>query len=351
MNKPAVPTFKVSVIVLNYNGMEWLNRCFDSLEEQTLFNQIEVIMTDNHSSDGSVEFAEAWSRRTGRGQVVNNGANLGYCQANNNGAAVATGEYLLFLNNDTWLEPDCLERLYFEAKNTGADVAGPLILNYEDDSFQGIGSPGLDLFGIPTYLTPIENGSRIFAASGCSLFIRAETFRQIGGFDGELFIYADETDVCWKVWIAGGKAVAAISARVHHRGAAVVNPKGQTKHVELRTTDFKRHLANRNGTLILLKNSQHILLILLVPHLFLLATEAVVSLLVVRRWSHIRRCYIGAILDCWRLRAHVLSWRRRIRAFRRRSDFFMLRFLRLKPARWLDFKAVIRLGLPKVDAK
>ena len=216
---------KVSVVVLNYNGLQWLQRCFESLQAKTIFPNIEVIMTDNNSTDGSDGFAKAWFERTAKGPLVQNGANLGYCQANNNGAAVATGKYLLFLNNDTWLEPDCLEKLYNEAEETGADSAAPLVLNYDNDSFQGIGSPGIDLFGMPTYLPPLAGRSEIFAAAGCSLFVRADTFRRVGGFDGTLFIYAEETDLAWRVWTSGGKVVTALSARVHHRGAAVVNPR------------------------------------------------------------------------------------------------------------------------------
>ena len=113
----AVPP-KISVVILNYNGREWLARCFESLEQQTIFSEIEVIVTDNASSDGSDRFAGEWFKRLGRGRLVQNGANLWYCGANNNGAAVATGEFLLFLNNDTWLEPDCLEKLYEEVSRS-----------------------------------------------------------------------------------------------------------------------------------------------------------------------------------------------------------------------------------------
>src|SRR4030095_9449782 len=103
---------------------------------------------------------------------------------------------------------------------------------------------------------------------------------------------------------------------------------------ESRTTDTKRFLANRNGILLLAKNCQNVLLLLLISHLLLLATEALVSFLLVRRFSYVRKAYLDAVVDCWRLRHHIWGWRKRIRGFRRHSDFWMLRFLILRPTLW-----------------
>jgi GT2 family glycosyltransferase len=342
---------KISVIILNYNGRVWLPRCFESLERQTIFQDLEVILTDNHSSDGSDALAAAWLAKLGKGCVVQNGVNLFYCGANNNGAAVARGEFLLFLNNDTWLEPDCLEKLYAETVSAGADCAAPAVFDYDDDTFQSGGDVGLDLFGLPTLRSPARRTQETFAAPGCSLLVKTELFRKIGGFPPELLIYADETDLSWRVWIAGGKVVAVPNARLHHRGAAVVNPEGKTKTVESRTSEAKRFLANRNGILLLLKNSQHILLLLLIPHLLLLLAEAGVSLVLTRRWSYIRKSYLSAIIEAFRMRAHVCEWRRRIRGFRKYGDFWMLHFLRLRPSRWGEVERLFKFGPPKVDAK
>lgn len=351
MSQPRAAQPKISVVILNYNGQQWLARCFESLETQTIFADIEVIVSDNKSADGSDQFAAAWLERTGRGRVVQNGANLYYCGANNNGATVANGEFLLFLNNDTWLERDCLEHLYDETVHAGADAAAPTVFDYDDNTFQSGGECGLDLFGMPTAGPPVNRVIETFASPGCSLLVRTETFRKIGGFPPELLIYADETDLSWRVWISGGKIISIPSARLHHRGAAVVNPEGKTKTVESRTSDTKRFLANRNGILLLMKNCQHILFLLLIPHLLLLLAEAAASLLLVRRWSYIRTSYLSAIAAAFGMHKHVFEWRRRIRKFRRRGDFFMLRFLKFRPARWDDVKRMFRFGPPKVDAK
>ena len=343
---------KISVVVLNYNGKVWLPRCYESIKKQTIFSELELILTDNNSSDDSVKFTEDWLARTGaKGRIQQNGANLFYCGANNNGAAVATGEFLLFLNNDTWLEPDCLEKLYHDTVQAGADSAAPLVLDYDDDTFQSGGDSGLDLFGMGTGGKRATAVQETFGSPGCGLFISAAMFRKIGGFAPELMIYVDESDLAWRVWIAGGKIVCAPDACVHHRGAAVVNPAGNTKTLEMRTTDYKRFLTNRNGLFFLLKNSQHILLLLLIPHLLLLATEALVMLVILRRWSHVNKAYIAAVTETFKMRGHIFEWRRRIAGFRVRGDFFFLRFLRLKPTRWHEVKRLFKFGVPKVDAK
>jgi Predicted glycosyltransferases len=342
---------RISVVVLNYNGQQWLPRCLESLEAQTIFAEIEVIVSDNKSADGSDRFAADWLERRQKGRVVQNGANLYYCQANNNGADAAQGKYLLFLNNDTWLEPDCLEKLYQEVEKIGADAATPLVFNYDDETFQSLGGCGLDLFGLACGYKLLDQTTEIFTAYGAAYLIRADMFHKVGGFDGKLLIYCDETDLSWKVWIAGGKIVGVPAARMHHRGAAVANPAGGTKHVELRTTETKRFLTNRNGLLLLMKNSQHVLLLLLIPHLLLLLCEALVSLAMIRQWSYVRKSYFGAIAEAFRMRGHIFEWRRRIGAFRKRGDFGMMRFLTWRLNRWGELIQILKLGLPKVEQR
>jgi hypothetical protein len=102
--------------------------------------------------------------------------------------------------------------------------------------------------------------------------------------------------------------------------------------------------------LLVFKNAQHVLLLLAVTQVALLTVEAVVALVLTRQWPFVRRAYWEAVLDCWPLRRHVLAERRRIRQLRRRGDFWMLRFLKLRPNRWDEFQRVRRMGLPKVTS-
>ncbi len=348
-DSPANPL--VSVVVLNYNGARWLERCLESLHEQTIFDRTEIILADNQSSDGSdllgQRIVEAW---TG-GVFVQHGQNLGYCEGNNRAAAAARGEYLLFLNNDAWLEPQCLEILLAEVRRTGAGAAGPLILNYEDDSFQSLGAFGFDLFGLASTRAQATETREVLMPEGCAYLIERKLFQELGGFDAEFFMFADELDLSWRVWISGRKAVAVPAARLHHRGAAQVNPAGGGAMVEFRTSDTKRFYANRNNLLVLLKNARHLLLLLALLQIGLLVLEGIVALVLVRRWGFVRRAYWDALADCWRLRGHIRAERRRIARFRRRGDLWMLRFLRGRFNRWDEVQRVRQFGVPKVTPR
>ena len=340
----------VSVIVLNYNGARWLKRCLESLRAQTIFDQIEVIVADNVSSDGSERLGKQIIESWPRGTFIQHNQNLGYCEGNNRAAEAAHGRYLLFLNNDAWLEPNCLEQLLAETQRTGAGAATPLVLNYEDDSFQSLGAFGFDLFGLASTRAHAAQTRPVLMPEGCAYLIERELFQDLGRFDPEFFMFVDEYDLSWRVWISGHRAVAVPSARLHHRGAAQVNPAGGGATVEFRTSDTKRFYTNRNSLLLLLKNGQHLLLLLVPLQLGLLALEALVSLALVRRWSFVKRAYWDALVDCWRLRKHVLAERRRIRQFRRRGDLCMLRFLRWRLNRWDEVRRVRQFGVPKVTA-
>lgn len=343
--------YLVSVIVLNYNGAQWLERCLNSLRAQTIFDQIEVILADNSSHDGSDQLGkrivEAWPS----GVFVQHGQNLGYCEGNNRAADAARGQFLLFLNNDTWLEPRCLEQLLAEVQRTGASAAAPLILNYEDDSFQSLGAFGFDLFGLSSTRTFEAQTREVLMPEGCAYLIQRELFHQVGRFDTQFFMFADELDLSWRVWISGHRAVAVPSAKLHHRRAAQVNPVGGSTTLEFRTSDTTRFYANRNGLLVLLKNARNFLLLLAPLQLGLLGVEGLAALALVRRWSFVRRAYWDAVADCWRLRKHILAERLRIRQFRRRGDLWMLRFLRWRLNRWYEIQRVRQFGLPKVTPR
>lgn len=347
--RPGTPD--ISVLVLNYNGAAWLDRCLSSLIDQTIADRIEVIVTDNASTDSSGLLAADLLQERPDWRVLRHTKNLGYCGGNNEAASAAQGQYLLFLNTDTWLEPQCLERLLAEVKASDAVAATPLVMDYRDDTLQSSGEAGFDIFGLPCGPDTWSGRQEVLIANGPALFVNAAWFRKLGGFDARFFMYADEYDLCWRAWVAGGKVILAASARLHHRGSAAVNPEGGERQVENRTSDTKRFYANRNDLLVLLKNCQHLLLLLVPLQIGLLVVEALGMSLLVRRWSFIRRAYLEALFDCWRLRSHILAERRRIREFRRRGDFWMLRFLQPRLNRWREFRRCRRFGMPKVDSK
>lgn len=337
--------------MLNYNTAGWLPKCFASVRAQTIIAQLELIFVDNRSTDSSAATAKELLAGFPAACVIENTVNLGFCEGNNVGAGVARGRYLFFLNPDTWLEPDCVEKLLAEVETTNAAAATPWVLQYADDSHQDLGFLGFDLFGLPTSSPPANDLREVFAASGCAYLINADFFKKIGGFDREFFMYSEDADLSWRVWIAGGRLVGVPAARVHHRGAAGINPAGGATTVEYRTNDQKRFLTNRNSLLTLLKCGQNFLLLFVPLQMTLVFIESLFGALMLRRTSYFRKACLYAFSDCWRLRTHILSERRRIAGIRKRGDFWMLRFFRLRPNRWDEFKRVCKFGLPRVDAK
>jgi GT2 family glycosyltransferase len=351
-----MPNPLVTVVISNKNGVQWLPRCVESVRRQTIADRIEVVFVDNVSTDSSVALARKLLDGFPQKTIIENREDLGFTGGMNTGAFAAKGESVFLLSNDTWLEEDCLEELVRVTTEYNADAAMPLVMNYVDENIQTIGCDGLDLFGLGSIIWPPDAKIRsettdIFLVAGCGYWARTDVFKKVGGFDEGQFMFAEEVDLSWRIWIAGGRLLRIPAAHMHHRGATEYNPAEETKIVKSRTSETKRYLANRNGILVLLKNCQHFLLVLLIPHLLLLLAEALVSLVLIRRWSYIRNSYLKAVADAFRMLPHVREWRRKIKGLRKRGDFAMLPYLRLMPSRWEDVKNLFRLGMPKVDAR
>jgi GT2 family glycosyltransferase len=340
----------VSVVVLNYNGAKWIRRCIESLFTQTIFAGLELIVADNASSDGSDKIAEQMLNEETRCRFIQHGVNLGFCDGNNRAAAHATGEYLFFLNNDAWLENDCLEVLLAETKKAGAAAATPYVMNWADNEFQWVYVAGFDIVGLPSFRVPPQETEQLFMPPGCSYLIRRDLFDEIGRFDADFFMYADEYDLSWRVWISGESAVVVPRARMHHRGAADVNPAGGERIVTYQTSVTKRYFTNRNCLLTLLKNCQHILLILALLQILIFMAEAGVALVLVRNWHFVRKSYFEAIRDALRF-PKLSEERNRVRKIRKRSDLFMLKFLRFRLNRWDEFLQLRKMGVPKVVSR
>ena len=345
---PAQPL--VSVVILNYNGQVWMRRCLESMQAQTLFRQSQIIVADNASTDGSDRLAEELLRGWDNGLFIQNGANIGFGAGSNLAVRQATGEYLLFLNPDVWLEPDCLEQAVRAAQARQSGACGVRVLDYEDNNFQNAGGLGFDVFSLGISVPPNAEPEELCIANGF-FFIRADLFRRLGGFDEKFFLYCEETDLSWRVWLSGQRISYAAKAVIHHRGAASANPKGGTKIVELRTSDSKRYYTNRNHWLTLLKNCQGLGLLILPLNAGFLFLESLAMALYLRRFSFFQRAWWEAASDCWRMRGYVAAQRRQVSTYRVRGDLFMLRFLRFGLGRWPDYRRMFRLGRPIVEAR
>ncbi len=344
MSQPE-PALLVSVILVCYNSRAWLPRCLESLRSQTLFSRMEIIVVDNASGDDSETLGRQITADWPNVSIIQTGSNLGF-SANNRGAQAARGRYLYLLNPDTWLEQDCLEQFVSAMEREHADAAGGTILEYDDSTLQAKGSHGFDLFGNPVSPPGGKDPPVLFCIAGF-YFIRREVFLQLGMLDEKFFMYGEEMDLSWRIWLSGRRVIYVPLAKCHHRGAVAVNPAGGTRPVENRTSAQKRYLANRNFLLVIAKNCRHVLLLLLVPCAALIILEGFVTLLVTRSVSAFKSTAWDPFTGFLRLRGHVWQQRRQIRTLRRRSDFWMLRFLRFGFGRRQEVLSILKRGFPK----
>ncbi len=215
----------VSVIIVNYNGREHLEPCLSSLGNTEYPNaHLEIIVVDNGSTDDSVEWVQ---RRFPHVRLIRNDTNLGFARAANQGAAEARGEYLAFLNNDMRVDQNWLSGL-LKAIQREKDVAcaGSTIMNWEGTAPDFIGRPddafclAYRPFPYPSSSSlPISDTYALFVSGGAAM-IRSEVFKELGGFDPDFFIYHEDVDLGWRLWLRGYKCVLSPESIVYHRGGA-----------------------------------------------------------------------------------------------------------------------------------
>jgi GT2 family glycosyltransferase len=228
----------VSVVIVNWNTRELVADCIRSVLDQISNYAIEVIVVDNGSEDGSQEVV----RREFPGvNLIENKVNLGFAKANNVGIRAAKGRYLCLVNSDVRVMAGCIDALAtFMDSHLSVGLCGPQIL-WPDMSIQDScrNSPSLwNNFCSAIKLNKLFPNSSIFSGehmlyfshdqevkadylAGCFLMLRKDALDQVGLFDEQFFIYAEEMDLAKRLWSAGWKVVFIPEARaVHHHGAS-----------------------------------------------------------------------------------------------------------------------------------
>jgi GT2 family glycosyltransferase len=196
------------VLVVNRDGERWLERCLVSVGDPPP-PDVEVVLVDNCSSDGSVELVR---RRFPHVIVLENRRNLGFGTANNQAATSARGEGLLLLNNDAWLEPGCLDLLHARLeREPDLGLVAPRLLG-PDGRPRFVWSPdrGLLSEAVQRVRNPFEGAAfnhgtidrlmRAFTGPGwytaACVLIRRRAYDDVGGFDTTFFLYFEDTDLC-----------------------------------------------------------------------------------------------------------------------------------------------------------
>ena len=254
MRSSSIDHLDVSAIIISLNSRHFLRDCIVSLRETEWRNvSCEIIVVDNASSDGTQEMVRTefpWVK------LIANDRNVGYCPAGNQGAQVARGRYLLFLNDDILILDDALPRLVeFMAAQRKVGMIGSRLLNADGtDQFSSgrtFPTPMNALFGRKSFLTRVfprarwaqkyllshrvneETAYQVDWLSAAAMMVRGDLFRQLGGL-AEDFYYFHEMVFCKRVQDAGYQVYLDPKSRILHyegAGSGVRTKRVRRKHI------------------------------------------------------------------------------------------------------------------------
>jgi GT2 family glycosyltransferase len=316
---------RASVIVVSYNSCADLEPCIASILKE-LGPQDEVIVVDNDSTDGSADLV---AERYPMVRLIR-GANTGYAGGNNRGAAIATGEFLVFLNPDTALQPGALAALLAplsaqphacsehaseirraEIGLTTACVVHmgrPDVINACGNTMHYTGLTYCRGAGRPRseYVVSAE----VDAVSGAAFAMRRTLFAELGGFDEQFFMYVEDTDLSWRAGLAGYRCLYVAEALVAHDYRPSYSPA-------------KAFYLERNRHVMLLKNLGHTTYLRMLPGLLLgeAVTGGFLLLKGLRYWGVKPRVYRWL----WAHRREVRAAHRRVQQYRRAADRELVR--------------------------
>jgi len=234
---------KLSIVILTWNDLKVVSDCLASIYTRTHSTRFEVIVSDNGSTDGSMEFIR---KEFPRVRLIENGRNLRFAKGNNVGIQASQGEYVLILNPDTIIHDGALDGVIdFADKRPEAGAFGCRVLN-ADGTYQGciwpfptVRSEWLRALGIGQWLGFISEAFHPGAyirwkgdtertvgwPAGCFLLVRGELLKRLGGFDEQFFYCYEDTDLCRRIWDAGHPILYTPDVSITHLGGQSTNKK------------------------------------------------------------------------------------------------------------------------------
>ncbi|WP_258104748.1 glycosyltransferase family 2 protein [Marinoscillum sp. MHG1-6] len=245
---------KVAVVILNYNGTDYLKEFLPSVIQHT--PEAEIIVADNCSTDHSLDVLKNQFPGV---RIIILPENYGYAGGYNECLKQVEAEYYLLLNSDVEVTPNWLEPLV-EYLDDHPDYAAvqPKLLDYNNkEYFEYAGAAGgfIDQWGYPycrgRVFDVIEHDSGqydsfldIHWCSGACFLIRSKVFHELGGFDTDFFAHMEEIDLCWRMMNRGFLSGYLPQSKVFHVGGGTLN----------KTSPNKTYLNFRNNMAMLIKN-------------------------------------------------------------------------------------------------
>lgn len=209
-----------SIVIPAFNEAFLTRVCLVSLERAEL-GGAEVIVVDNGSSDGTLQMLRQWEAAGARRIAVRSDENLGFARGCNLGASRASGEVIVFLNNDTFVMPDWLPRLLAPFEDPSVSITGSRLL-YPNGRVQHAGvvfledGPGHVFAGLPGDSPLVLQQREYQAVTGAALAIRHQVFDRVGGFDTAYFNSYEDGDLCLKVRAEGGRILYVPDSLAYH---------------------------------------------------------------------------------------------------------------------------------------
>jgi GT2 family glycosyltransferase len=316
MESPASPY--VTVVVPNWNGERFLETCLSSLRRQS-YENFEVVLADNGSTDGSVEFVE---ENFPEARVVRLPENRGFSAAVNAGikAASPAAKHMVLLNNDTEVDTGWLQALVDAAgRYPEAGLFASKLVDFEDRRVLDGAGDALRKSGLPFRLGhgevdrgQFEREEFVFSACAAAALYRRSVFEDVGLFDEDFFSNCEDGDLGFRAQLAGYRCLYVPRSVVYHVGSASTGGTRSTTNTRLGT---------QNSINLLVKNLPRSLILGSLPHLLVGQLLRLLTALVFR--GGLLRAYLAGLAGAWRLLPLMLKKRQEIQSRRRVSDAYV----------------------------
>jgi len=292
----------VTAIVITHKQIEFTLAALASLEQQTVPIEQVIVVDNDRERSAAAPLRAAYPETT-----ILEEDNIGYAPACNRAAAIASGDWLFFLNPDAEAAPDCLEQLLAAAaRHPDCGVITPQVLL--PNGRINAGENQIHLTGIAWcggYGKPPEDGPErtVFITTGAAMLVRRELYERLDGYCNEFFLFYEDPDLCWRAWLAGSEVWYVPRAVVRH-------------HYSWGLDNEKWFYLERHRLLSVLTNFRLSTLLMLAP--LLVGTE--LALLVVSGREGWRAQKLRAYRSVWKQRHWIRARRRDFAPLRRRPD-------------------------------
>ena len=244
-------SYLYSIIVLTYNNLTYTHLCLQSIRSTAVLNESEIIIVDNASSDQTPQYLKHIADQDPNIRLILNDSNRGFAAGNNQGAAIALGEYLVFLNNDTIVTPCWLEglRAHFDLHpRTG--MVGPVTNDIGNEAKVNAAYRFLDEIPVFASDRAEKYAGKSFPITMLAMYclmIRRDLFESIGGLDERYNLGTfEDDDLAMKVRQAGYEIRCAEDVFIHHFHSVSFSQLGQ-KALETLFRDNKRAFEEKWG--------------------------------------------------------------------------------------------------------